>query len=226
MTRLAVRGMRLRICVMSLEAWSLARSSAARPSSTNARSITGSSKNVGQPRAGTPSATALIEKLARAPRVTREFMFGRPRHRLWTPSTSVSRPGPANATIDRTACALAPHSACNQCGTTKAEPPGRSDGRRCTAWPTTHAPASTHAAASRRPLSRSRSRRASRRRAASASADAVELRTLASKPASSMDETNELAASVDAALCSVTIAVSVVKLTFADSTSGCASSKR
>jgi hypothetical protein len=44
---------------MSEEACSLARSSTARPSSTKANSITGSSKNVGQPSRGTSAATEI-----------------------------------------------------------------------------------------------------------------------------------------------------------------------
>mmetsp|Transcript_13659 Transcript_13659/g.29142 ORF Transcript_13659/g.29142 Transcript_13659/m.29142 type:complete len:314 (-) Transcript_13659:1157-2098(-) len=114
--RRAVVGRRLRSWVMSEEACSLARSSTARPSSTKASSITGSSKNVGHPSLGTATATALMVKEAIAPRETRVFMLGVPRVRLFQPSMSVCRPGPSSANTDRIACAFIPHSMCTHFG--------------------------------------------------------------------------------------------------------------
>ena len=90
--------------LMSLVARSLARSSTALPSRTNASSITGSSKNVGQPSFGSITAAVLMPKDASAPRDTSVFMLGPPLFKEFHPSTNISLPGPSMAKTDRPAC--------------------------------------------------------------------------------------------------------------------------
>ena len=90
--------------LMSLVALSLARSSTALPSSTNASSITGSSKNVGHPSLGSITAAVLMPKDASAPRDTSVFMLGPPLLNEFHPSTNISRPGPNMANSDSPAC--------------------------------------------------------------------------------------------------------------------------
>lgn len=81
------------------EAASFARSSSDLPSSTQPRSIAGSSKNVGQPSDGMHIAKLLMAKLAHAPRATKLFMSGRLCSIDCQPLVTISRPGPATRTI-------------------------------------------------------------------------------------------------------------------------------
>mmetsp|Transcript_17956 Transcript_17956/g.44500 ORF Transcript_17956/g.44500 Transcript_17956/m.44500 type:complete len:231 (-) Transcript_17956:24-716(-) len=151
--RRAVAGNRLSSALMSLVARNLARSSTARPKSTNANSMTGSSKNVGHPRAGISTAAVLMPKDASAPNDTSVFMLGPPARRERHPSTSVSRPGPRSAKTDRPACTGVLHNTDSH---------GALLWKRCAAWPTRQVAASAHATTTRRVLSAMRSIRASR----------------------------------------------------------------
>ena len=96
-SRRACAGSKVRSAVMSLLACTLALSSTARPSSTKASSITGSSKKAGHPREGRSTAAELTAKEEKAPNPTRVFMLGRPLLRLLHPSASRLRAGPAMA---------------------------------------------------------------------------------------------------------------------------------
>mmetsp|Transcript_250 Transcript_250/g.1994 ORF Transcript_250/g.1994 Transcript_250/m.1994 type:complete len:430 (-) Transcript_250:4-1293(-) len=73
---------------------SLACSSTPRPVSTMASSMTGSSKNVGHPNPGIIRAATDMPNDANVPRVTREFMLGLRFHKDLIPSRMVFLPGP------------------------------------------------------------------------------------------------------------------------------------
>ena len=146
---------------MSLVARSLARSSTARPRSTNARSITGSSKNVGHPSLGSATAAADMPNDASAPSDTSVFMFGPPLRSARHPSASVSRPGPSSANTLRPACTGVLHSTLSQ---------GTAWWNMCAAWPMRHVAASAQATTTRLVDSSMRRRRSSRLLAAASDA--------------------------------------------------------
>jgi hypothetical protein len=76
----------------------LARASSALPSSTNASSMTGSSRNeVPKPRPGTSADSAPTENDVVLPTATRLFMLGLPCRSELKPSASRARPGPSSA---------------------------------------------------------------------------------------------------------------------------------
>mmetsp|Transcript_17009 Transcript_17009/g.50756 ORF Transcript_17009/g.50756 Transcript_17009/m.50756 type:complete len:229 (-) Transcript_17009:1081-1767(-) len=119
----------------------LARCSRVRPSSTNASSIAGSSKNVPHASFGAAAATHDTPYAAHAPIATSEFMSGAPRRSAHHPSVMISRPGPSIAKRDRAAWAGGEQ----RCSSAAGMPPGQ----KCTRCPARQVAANATATISR-----------------------------------------------------------------------------